>query len=177
MDQHGQAALAQQTGKQRGQIGLLARAVIAGDDHHGHGSVGLRPCGKALVRGIEKTRQFFGTFALEAHGNAKAAQLQVADLAVEHLSHQVAGLCTRQGTGSLAAAANFLDVMTDAHDSTIVVIKTAAHKTFGLYLNLCGSHAVCQIRSAPRLQVRTGEPARAQISSLGDALAALCAAR
>ena len=114
--QHRQALLRQQTSQQRCEVGQLARAVVAGDDHHGLGLMGLRPHGQTLLGGVEKACQLFGAFALETHGNAKAAQLQITDLAVQHLPHQIAGLGPRKRARALGAATDFLDVVADAHD-------------------------------------------------------------
>ncbi|MCY1313324.1 hypothetical protein D9M70_638340 [compost metagenome] len=67
------------------------------------------------MRGVEKTGHLLGRLALDAHGQAEAADLQVGDRAVQHLAEQVAGLLARERTGASRAAADFLDVVADSH--------------------------------------------------------------
>ena len=74
----------QKHGEQRRQVGLLARAVIAGD-HNRHRFADRRRQlnGVLLHRFIEALHLRF-TFALDAQGNKNAAELKVRHLAVKH---------------------------------------------------------------------------------------------
>ena len=65
--------------------------------------------------GIKKPRHFLRGFTLDAHGQAEAPHLQVADLAVQNLAHQIAGLRTVKRARAGMAAANFLEVVCNAH--------------------------------------------------------------
>jgi hypothetical protein len=105
----------QQQGQQGREHRQLACAVVAGQHHGG----GLR-CGEmreALVQRVEEARHLFGRFALDAHGQAKAADFEVGHRAVQHLAHQVGGLRARQRAGAVLAAADFLDVLANTHKS------------------------------------------------------------
>ena len=73
----------------------------------------------AGVGGLGKAQQLVDCFALDAHGQRESADLQVGDAAVEHLAHQVGGLGNVQRPRALVAAADFLDVVGDAHVETL----------------------------------------------------------
>ena len=70
---------------------------------------------QALMRGVEKTSHLFRGFALDAHRQAERTDFKVAHRAVEHLPEQVGSLLTRDRPRALLAAADFLDVLADAH--------------------------------------------------------------
>jgi hypothetical protein len=62
------------------------------------------------------SRHLLGRLALDAHGDAEGADLEVGDRAIEDLAEQVrapAGAVERPR--ALLAAADFLDVLADAH--------------------------------------------------------------
>ena len=68
-----------------------------------------------LLRRIDKTGHLLWGFTFDAHGQAKRADFQVADLAIEQLPHQVGGLLAVERARAVLAPANFFDVCTDAH--------------------------------------------------------------
>ncbi len=67
------------------------------------------------MHGVEEAAHLFGGLALDAHGDAEGADFQIRGLAVEHLAQQVGGLRAVYGLGAACAAADFLDVLADAH--------------------------------------------------------------
>jgi hypothetical protein len=113
MHQHAQALARQQQRQQRGQQWQLAGAVVAGQHHQG--ALGCSQAWQPLVDGVQKARHFFGRFALDAHGNAEGAHLQVAGRAVQHLAQQVGGLGAVQGACALFAASDVFEVVADGH--------------------------------------------------------------
>ena len=115
MYQHRPALARQQQRQQGREHRLLARAVVAGQHHHRQRSGG-RGAGHALVHGVQKPRHLGRRLALDAHADAEGTHLQIGALAVEHLAHQVARLLAREGAGTFAAAANFLQILTDTHE-------------------------------------------------------------
>ena len=83
----------------------------------------MRPAVGHLVQtgvgGVQKAGHFLGGFALDAHGQAEGANLEVGDGAVQHLAEQIGGLLAGERAGAVFAAADFLDVVTDAHGSIV----------------------------------------------------------
>jgi hypothetical protein len=67
------------------------------------------------VRGVEEAGHLLGRLALDAHGQAEGADLEVGDAAIQHLAEQVGGLGAVERPRALLAAADFLDVLADAH--------------------------------------------------------------
>ena len=65
--------------------------------------------------GIQKTGHLLRSFAFDAHGQAKRANLQVGHRAVQHLAKQIGGLLARQRAGAVFAASDFLDVFANGH--------------------------------------------------------------
>ena len=121
------AALGEQQGQQGGEHWQLARTVVAGQHHGGQAVVGQAI--QALVCGVQKARHFFRRFALDAHGQAEATDLQVGHGAVKHLAHQVGGLFACERACPVLAATDFLDVLTDAHGARL----SGSSDDFGLY--------------------------------------------
>lgn len=76
--------LVQQNSQQRGQVSLLARAVIA-RDHHRHRLRHRRRQAQGLrLHRFVETAHFGFAFALNTQGNQNAAHLQIRYLAVQH---------------------------------------------------------------------------------------------
>jgi len=67
------------------------------------------------MKRVEKTRHFIGGLALEAHGQAEGADLEIAHGAVEHLSEQVGGLRAFECARAVLAAPDFFQMVFDAH--------------------------------------------------------------
>ena len=68
------------------------------------------------MRRIQKPRHLLRRFALDAHGQAKAANLQVRHRAIQHPAKQIRRLLPRERPRTVLAAAYFLDVFGNAHD-------------------------------------------------------------
>ncbi len=67
--------------------------------------------------GVQKTGHLFRRLSLDAHGDAKRAQLQVAHLLVKDLAHQIGSLFAAKRTRAVFAASDVLDVVADSHAS------------------------------------------------------------
>jgi hypothetical protein len=93
VDQHRQAFAGQQQRQQRREHRQLARAVVAGQ------APPRRLAGRHAVQprvgGIEEAGHLLGRLALDAHGQAERADLEVADGAVQQLAEQVDAACSR----------------------------------------------------------------------------------
>jgi hypothetical protein len=113
MHQHRQPLARQQQRQQRRQHGQLARAVVAGQ--HDQRAAGGRKQVQPRVRRIEEAGHLLGRLALDAHGQAETADLQVGHGAVQHLAEQVGRLFARERLGAACATADFLDVLADSH--------------------------------------------------------------
>ncbi len=119
MHQHRQALACEQQCEQGGEHRQLAGTVVAGQ-HHERG-VAWGQLVQAGVGGIQEAGHFFWRFALDAHGQTEGANLQVGHVAVEHLAKQVGRLLALQCPRAVFAAADFLDVLTDAHGGLSVM--------------------------------------------------------
>ena len=53
--------------------------------------------------------------AFDSHGDTKGANFQVADLSAQNELHEISGLIGIEVSGTLFAATDFFDVMTNAH--------------------------------------------------------------
>ena len=70
---------------------------------------------QSLLGRIDESGHFCWGFTFDAHGQAKGANFQIADVAIEQLPHQVGRLLAAERTRTILAPANFFDVCTDAH--------------------------------------------------------------
>ena len=80
---------------------------------------------QARSGGVQKTGHFFCRFALDAHGQAKGANLQIGHCAVQHLTEQVRRLLAVQRAGTVLAASDFLDVLANGHRGLVSVLGQA----------------------------------------------------
>ena len=80
-----------------------------------------------LLRRIDETGHLLWGFTFDAHGQAKRADFQVADLAIEHLPHQVGRLLAIERSRAILAPANFFDVYTDAHAWIVSQARATLH--------------------------------------------------
>ena len=112
MDHHGQAFARQQQRQQRGEDRQFASTVVAGQHH------GSSPLHRYFVQprtgGVQKAGHFLRRFALDAHRQAKRADLKIGDGTVEDLAEQVGSLLAREGPCAVLAAPDHLDVFSDA---------------------------------------------------------------
>jgi hypothetical protein len=68
---------------------------------------------------VQKTGHFFCGFPLDSHGQTKGPHLQIADLTIEHLAHQVSRLSAVQRPRAVFAATDFFEVVGDAHGDAV----------------------------------------------------------
>ncbi len=108
MHQHRDTLPREQQRQQRYQIGLLARAVVARDDHH----LTLRRRQRQAVRmrGLQHAGQLVRRLALDPVRHQHGAEFEVGDASGQHCIEQQARIVARQRTGAGDAAANFLDI-------------------------------------------------------------------
>ncbi len=130
MNQHRHALAGQQQRHQWHQVGLLARAIEAGQEHAARavGHQDLR--GARLHRPLEG-QQFFSAFALDAQAQQDGAELQVGHLAIQDGAEQVFGLLGRHVAGAARAAADFLDEGGVQHRASVDVanlVKTGCDR-------------------------------------------------
>mmetsp|Transcript_4930 Transcript_4930/g.17650 ORF Transcript_4930/g.17650 Transcript_4930/m.17650 type:complete len:271 (+) Transcript_4930:4320-5132(+) len=123
-DQHRHARTGQQAGDQRHQIGLLARAVEAGQQH------GARAFGRGHGRGAglhggQEAGDLVGALALHAQRDQQRAQLQIGHHAIEHRAKEVLGLGARQVAGAAGASAHFLDQSGVVHRASVETTRAA----------------------------------------------------
>jgi hypothetical protein len=111
--QDGQPAAREQQGEQRCQHRQLARAVVAGQDDQ-RLVAGGNPI-EPRVGGVDESRHLLGRLALDAHGQAERADLEVGNRAIEYLAEEICRLLARKRSGALLAPADLFQVLADAH--------------------------------------------------------------
>jgi hypothetical protein len=92
VDQHRHAFARQQQGQQRRQVGQLARAVVAGDEHRRDTPGGAAAARTSCFRGVHEAGDLVHRFALDAHGQQDAAQFEVGHAPVQHGAVEFAGV-------------------------------------------------------------------------------------
>ena len=115
--QHRPAFARQQQREQGGEHGQFAGPVVAGN-----GDERLVACRYVVQTGgggVQKTGHLLGRFALDAHGQAKGAHLQVGHAAVEQLAPQVGGLFAAECARAVFATPDFLEVDAYAHGGIV----------------------------------------------------------
>ena len=75
----------------------------------------MQPC----MGRVQKTGHFFSGFAFDPHGQAKRADLQIAQTAIQNLAEQVCGLRAVQRPRAVFAASDFFDVCAYAHGGIV----------------------------------------------------------
>ena len=65
--------------------------------------------------GIQEPGHLRRGLALDAHGQAKGANFQVGDTAIEHLPEQIGRLFSREGARAVLTASDFFDVVANTH--------------------------------------------------------------
>ena len=74
----------QQQRQQRRQVGQLARAVVAGDEHRRVFSSGAGQRREGALGGVHEAGQLLDGFALDAHGKQNAAEFEVRHAVFQH---------------------------------------------------------------------------------------------